>query len=119
MTPERWQQVEELFHSALAREPGPLAYYRARQYDKAIELYREVLLEDNSGHPHVLLGETYLAKGMYREAVAEIEKGVDLDNAPERWDRHPLLAYAYAVAGRRDEALKILNEQKRLAKQRY
>jgi tetratricopeptide (TPR) repeat protein len=34
-------------------------------------------------------------------------------------DRYPLLAYAYATAGRRDEALKILGEQQRLAKQRY
>ena len=42
-----------------------------------------------------------------------------LDNAPERWDRYPVLAYAYAVSGKRDEALKILNEQKRLAKERY
>ena len=30
-----------------------------------------------------------------------------------------MLAYAYGVSGQRDEALKILNEQKRLAKQRY
>ncbi len=30
-----------------------------------------------------------------------------------------MLAYAYAMAGRRDEALKILDEQKRLAAQGY
>jgi Flp pilus assembly protein TadD len=53
---------------------------------------------------------------MYKEGVAEMQKAIALDNAPERWDRYPLLAYAYAMAGRRDEALKILNEQKRLAK---
>jgi tetratricopeptide (TPR) repeat protein len=56
---------------------------------------------------------------MYKEAVTEMQKGVDLDNTAERWDRHPMLAYAYAMAGRRDEALKILDEQKRLAKQGY
>jgi Flp pilus assembly protein TadD len=56
---------------------------------------------------------------MYEEGVAELQKAVALENAPERWDRHPMLAYAYAVAGRRDEALKILDDQKRLAKQRY
>jgi tetratricopeptide (TPR) repeat protein len=56
---------------------------------------------------------------MYKEAVAEMQKGVDLDNIAERWDRHPMLAYAYAMAGRRDEALKILDEQKRLAQQGY
>ena len=68
---------------------------------------------------HFFLGEAYVAKEMYKEGVAEMQKAVALDNAPERWDRYPMLAYAYAVAGRRDEALKILDEQKRLAKQRY
>ena len=60
-----------------------------------------------------------MAKGMYQEAVAELQNAVALDKAPERWDRYPVLAYAYAVSGKRDEALKILNEQKQQAKQRY
>ena len=94
------------------------AYFVARQYDKAIELFRKMLDKNpNQPQPHAILGETYLAKGSYPEGVAEIEKAVTLDNAPERWDRQPLLAYAYAVTGRRTRALKILNEQKSLAKQ--
>jgi serine/threonine-protein kinase len=100
--------------------PGGLAhlYFVAHQYDKAIELYLKTL-EANSDKPllHSQLGETYLAIQMYDKAIAEIQKAVALDNAPERWDRHPLLAYAYAMAGRRDEALRILAEQKLLAKQ--
>lgn len=56
---------------------------------------------------------------MYEEAIAWMQKVVAKDNAPERWDRHPILAFAYAVAGRRDEALKVLEEQKRLAKSGY
>ena len=52
-----------------------------------------------------------------------MQKGVTLDaslaKSPERWDRYPLLAHAYAAAGQRDEALKILDEQQRLARQRY
>ena len=102
--------------------PGQVAYayFLARQYDKAIELFREVLEKrPDSAQPHILLGETYVAKGMHNEGVAEIQKGVDLDNVPERWDRHPMLAYAYAMAGRRDQAVKILNEQNRLAHQGY
>ena len=100
------------------------AYFFARQYDTAIELYRKNLeKKPDNAHAHILLGEAYLAKGMPVEGVAEMEKGVALDatlaKTPERWDRYPLLAYAYAAAGRRDEALKILNEQQKLAKQRY
>ncbi len=95
-------------------------YLLARQYDAAIELYRK-LVESAPGNAHFrfLLGASYVAKGMYMEGIAELEKAVALDNAPERWDRYPMLAYAYGVAGRRVEALKILQEQKRLAKQRY
>ena len=48
-----------------------------------------------------------------------MEKGLALDNTPERWDRYPLMAYAYATAGQRDEALKILVEQQKLASERY
>jgi hypothetical protein len=48
-----------------------------------------------------------------------MQKVVARDNAPERWDRYPILAYAYAAAGKRDEALKILNEQNELAKKGY
>jgi tetratricopeptide (TPR) repeat protein len=56
---------------------------------------------------------------MYEEAVAELEHAAALDNDPTRWDRYPVLAYAFAVSGRREEALKILSEQKRLARRGY
>ncbi|HET9531419.1 MAG TPA: winged helix-turn-helix domain-containing protein [Blastocatellia bacterium] len=90
-------------------------YLHKREYDKAIEL----LL--NTQNPRVgnQLAEAYLGKGMYGEAIAHMQKVVAWDNAPERWDRYPILAYAYAVAGRRDEALKILDAQKQLAKRGY
>jgi serine/threonine protein kinase len=122
---------EGLPYAIRARELDPMpdrgeaafAYYLARQYDKAIELYRKNLEKrPDNAHAHILLGEAYVAKGMPAEGVAEMQKGMALDatlaKTPERWDRYPLLAYAYAAAGRRDQAIKILNEQLRLAKQR-
>lgn len=110
--------------SSLGAEWLALAYLFARQYDKAIEFYRKRLEKDpDYPHAHILLGEAYAAKGMYEESVAAMQKGVALDESlaktPERWDRYPMLGYAYGLAGRRDEALKILDAQKRLAKQRY
>ena len=96
------------------------AYFVARQYDKAIELFLKVLeKKPDLAQAHIFLGETYVANGMHEAGVAEMQKGVTLDNAPARWDRHPMLAYAYAMAGRRDDALKILGEQKKLASQGY
>ncbi len=95
-------------------------YMRQRQYDDAIEVYLKALkTAPNRAHPHFLLGEVYLAKRMYKEGLAELQKAVALDNTPERWDRQPMLAYAYAVTGKPQEALKILAEQKQLAKQGY
>ena len=100
-----------------------LAYLYARQFEKAIEMYRkEIEKNPDNAHIHILLGEAYVANGMAEAGLAEMQKGVALDpslaKTPERWDRYPMLAYAYAVAGRRNEALKILDAQHRLAKQR-
>src|SRR5205807_10263585 len=92
------------------------AYFYAHEYDKAIELY---LKANRTRHGDFQLAVCYLEKGMYQEAIDELQKVIAKDNAPEKWTGYPLLAYAYAIAGRRDEAMKILNEQKELAKQRY
>lgn len=99
-------------------------HYMARQYDKAIGLYRKTLEKNpDNAHPHVLLGEAYVANGMPSEGVAEIQKGIALDaslkKTPGRWDRYPLLSSAYAANGQRDEALKILEDQQALARQGY
>jgi TolB-like protein/Flp pilus assembly protein TadD len=109
-----------------SRENGNLAfaYLLARQYDKAIEFYLKGIEKNpDNPHTHILLGEAYAAKGMLAESVEEMQKGVALDaslaKTPERWDRYPMLAYALALAGRRDEAETILEAHKKLAKQRY
>lgn len=99
-------------------------YYMARQYDKAIELYRKNLEKNpNNAYARILLGEAFVANGTPADGVAEMQQGMaldkTLDKTPERWDRYPLMAYAYATAGQRDEALKILGEQQKLANERY
>lgn len=66
-----------------------------------------------------LLAQAYLAKGIYKEAVAQMQKVVANENAPMRWGGHPMLAYTHAVAGNRNEAMRILDEQKQLARQHY
>src|SRR5262249_45355195 len=63
---------------------------------------------------HTRLGNAYLAKGMYEEAIAEHQKGIALD---KRSQKAALLGYAYAVAGKRGEAQKILDELKEQSKQ--
>jgi len=78
-------------------------FFYARQYERAIEQCQKTLdLDPNFALPHSILGRTYLEKGMYEEAIVAFQKG------RKRWH----LGYAYALAGKRDEALGILEEMK-------
>jgi len=97
-----------------------ISYLRNRQFEKLIE----ILLKAKESRPDrgdFHLAVAYIGAGKYGEAITEMQKVIAnaRDKEPERWDRYPILAYAYAAAGKRDEALKILNEQNELAKTGY
>jgi serine/threonine-protein kinase len=54
---------------------------------------------------------------MHKEANAEFQRAVDL--SPDNLVAVSLVGYTYALAGRRDEAIKILNELKARSKREY
>jgi Tfp pilus assembly protein PilF len=88
---------------------GWIAYF-ARQHDRAIEIYRRTLELD----PHFIMaryrrGQAYEQKGMLTEAIAEFQ-----DTRAGL-----LLAHAYALAGRGDEARQLLTEITNVTKRRY
>ena len=57
-----------------------LAYYYARQYDRAIEHLKKLIeLDPNYVRTHEYLARVYLEKGMFEEAIAEFEKGFILE----------------------------------------
>ena len=84
--------------------------YASGQYDLAIEQFSS--LGDDFG-----LGWAYREKKMYPEAIAALERSVS------RSGRHDLplatLAGVYGLAGRRDEALKLIDELKARARLHY
>jgi len=88
-----------------------------RQYDRAIEELRKIIaMEPNFSSAHSLLGGVYVEKGMYEEAVAAHKKAWQLGN--NLWD----LAYlvrSYAMAGRRGEAQKALDDLRERAKREH
>lgn len=95
-----------------------LVFYRAHQYDRAIEQFKKTLeMEPNFVPARWNLGRALVQKRMYGEAIMELQR------ATERSNRNPVylaaLGHAYAVSGRREEATKILNELKELSKRRY
>jgi TolB-like protein/DNA-binding winged helix-turn-helix (wHTH) protein len=95
-------------------DPGPGsmnvmsdAYYQLRDYPKLIEVSRQgVTSYPNEWINHRELGIGYEATGRREEAITEYQKAVQLSEG--NLDATAFLAHAYAEAGRRDEAEKIL-----------
>ena len=90
----------------------------AGQYDLAIEQLQKTLeIDPNFAHAHFHLGMSYLRKEAFANAIAEFQKAVSL--SPNVTDYKGGLGYAYAVAGERAEARKLLEELKARSKQSY
>ena len=85
-----------------------LHYYYARDYDRAIEEVKKTL----EFHPqffmaHYFMGAFLVAKQDYPQALTRLQKALELHYDPDilSW-----IGMTHALAGRRNEAVKILNE---------
>jgi TolB-like protein/DNA-binding winged helix-turn-helix (wHTH) protein/Flp pilus assembly protein TadD len=58
---------------------------------------------------HYQLGQAYVQKQMYSDAMMEFQKAIALSGANTTFSSN--LAYVYALAGRKGEAVKILDDQ--------
>jgi len=103
--------------TVIATEVGRTLYF-ARRYDEAIEQYKKSIEIDPSfAIAHKGLADVYSQKFMFTEALAEIDKAVKLakgsifilDDA----------GYVYAVCGRRDDAIKVLNQLDDMSSEMY
>jgi tetratricopeptide (TPR) repeat protein len=96
-----------------------LVYCFAGQFETAEEQLRKTLqLDSNFMFAHWILGGLCLVPlGRYDEAIAELQKAIALSGNVA----HPrgLLGGAYAKVGRRDDALRVLEELDELSRQRY
>ena len=89
---------------------GGEVYGLARRYDEAIEQCRKALdLDSNYALAHQNLGSSFLGQRMYEEAAAEY---VMADQAWGKTDSSGQ-ALAFALTGKRGEALKILERLKK------
>ncbi len=92
-------------------------YYFARRYDEAITQLRKTLeMDPGYYYAHLNLGQALEAKRAFDEAIVEYQKARALNDDPFVL---ALLAHAYAFAGKKTEARKILDQLKELSKQRY
>jgi len=94
-------------------------YFFARRYDRAIEHARALLtaFPDSWQAGEFWLGRAYLEKGMLAEAIPALERNRRM--RPDRSQGFGMLALAYARAGRKNEARKLLEEAENLAKTTY
>lgn len=111
----------------LAREMDPQSlwtryesgwvYYCARQYDRALEWYREALsMDDRSAQTHRRIGLVLAQKGLLKEALVETLKALEIrEDAAYESD----LGWLYANLGRKSEAQNALKKLREMAKRKY
>jgi DNA-binding winged helix-turn-helix (wHTH) protein/TolB-like protein len=121
----KFQAAEAVFQRVLARNPlqigaslaQALLCFYARQFEQTIEISRRILaIEANHTMVHFIIGDALTQLARYDEAVAEYELGCAAKGSAENDDQ---IAAAFALSGKRDEALLILNNLKAIAKKRY
>jgi TolB-like protein/Tfp pilus assembly protein PilF len=113
---ERAQQLDPL-SLPINTDLGQSLFF-ARQYEAAAEQLQKTLeMDQGFVRAHIILGSAFEQQGMYAEAVAALSKARAVSGG-----NHLAiggLGYALGVAGRRDEAMKALDELLRLSAQRY
>ena len=93
------------------------AYFYARQYEEAIKHHRRALeLNPRFARSHVAIGMTYVQMGKHDEAIAEIKQAISFSDDTINI---AALGYAYAMAGRRAEARKVIDDLAERSKQKY
>jgi TolB-like protein len=89
-----------------------------RQWQPAFERCRKILeLDPNFATMRWILANLYQSSGEFEEAIAERKHDIEISGG------HPLfvseLGDSYAAAGRREEALQVVQELQQLSKHRY
>lgn len=93
-------------------------YYCARRYGQAAEQCQKALeLEPNFDAAHACMGSSYLGNQQWEKAIGEFQKALDLSGGDAV--RAVWLGRAYAQAGERANALRILAQLQQEAKQTY
>jgi serine/threonine protein kinase/tetratricopeptide (TPR) repeat protein len=89
----------------------------ARRYDEAIEQGRQMLDLEIPG-AHTIMGVAYEQKGNLEQAISELQQSVKLnkDSGHPSPEVQASLAHAYALSGRKREAVQLLEELKEVSK---
>ncbi len=88
------------------------SYKLLGKYNQAIEQCKKTIeLSSDYAWPHAVLAQTYIQMSRFEEAIIEFQKATSL--AGRSLEYLPQLGHAYAMAGNREQALKIIEEVNR------
>jgi eukaryotic-like serine/threonine-protein kinase len=122
------RKEESIREIKLAREVDPKSliinanvgwcYYLARDFDRAEEVEKNTIQMDPSfGSSHTYLGQVYVAKKRYPEAIDEFQTALSL--SPGDVAAQGDLAHGYAISGKKSQAEEIIQEMQGLKGKRY
>lgn len=113
---ERTRQLNPVLPIAIADVGYPLYY--ANRYNEALGHYRKSLeLDPNFSWGHLWIGQVYVQQRQFEKAFEEIKKAIVLSGGNAR--DLATLGHAYAVAGQKDQARKILEQLQQSVGQKY
>jgi serine/threonine-protein kinase len=88
-------------------------YFYQGKYDEALQYAKATVdMDPNFFLGHLSVGTVYEMKGNYTVALTEYQRVMELNDDPNYL---AYLAHLYAVSGKRDEALKTLEQMKQIA----
>ena len=91
-------------------------YYRAGRFDEALKVLRSPIIRSDNSAARTVSGLIHLKKADFGKALAELRANVEADRCA---DNIAYLAYGYARAGQKEEALASLQELQQLGKNKY
>jgi TolB-like protein/Flp pilus assembly protein TadD len=94
-----------------------ILYYTGHYSEAAEQSLRVLDMDSTFAKAHEDLGRAYLQQRMYRQAIAAFQKAIACSGRSSRYVAS--LGHAYAVAGKSKEALKLLQELKETAKDKF
>jgi TolB-like protein/tetratricopeptide (TPR) repeat protein len=104
--------------SVIFRTDVGRVHYFERLYDRALEHYQAALeIDRHFFFVHILLGQAYLQKGMFKPAISALKNAARLsDDSTFALAR---LAQGYAIAGEQDKARLVLKRLHRMTARKY
>ena len=122
----RYEEAIAQKNLALKREPFVPYFYASSgiplyimgRYDDAIDQFRKALdLDPNFHAAHYYLSRAYIHKHMYEDAIVEIKEAIKFSGqSPEYLG---FLSFTYSLAGKKSDALEVLEQLKELEKNRF